>query len=101
MTDPQNIREYVTDQMQQGKLTAAEANVLTIQMEGARIIRGRVPAEVRKALNAAVKSGELGHMKREGLKPEVYYNKNARAKAITLRQRAERASLESLKGVFA
>lgn len=96
MTSRQNGLDYVRDQMQQGKMTAAEANVLMVQMEGVRLITGRVMADVRKALNAAVKAGELGHIKKDGLKPEAYHHKNARAKALEARNRAAADSVESI-----
>ncbi len=85
MRSNKNIIDHVTDQMQQGKLSAAEANVLMVQMEGVRLITGRVMADVRKALNAAVKSGELGHIKKDGLKPEAYHHKNGRSRALEAR----------------
>jgi hypothetical protein len=96
MTSRQNILDHVTDQMQQGKMSAAEANVLMVQAEGVRLITGRVIADVRKALNAAVKAGELGHIKKEGLKPEAYHHKNARGKAIEARNRAAAESVKSI-----
>lgn len=96
MTSNKNIIDHVTDQMQQGKLSAAEANVLMVQMEGVRLITGRVMADVRKALNAAVKTGELGHIKKDGLKPEAYHHKNARAKALEARNRAAADSVKSI-----
>jgi len=43
-----------------------------LRREGFRIIRGSIPAEVRKALREAVKNGELGHLPRKGLLPEVF-----------------------------
>lgn len=101
MTSKQNIIDHVTDQMQQGKLTAAEANVLMVQMEGVRIVSGRIPAEVRKALNAAVKAGEIGHMKKDGLKPEVYFHKNAKARAIATRNRQAYEAIQVIKKAFA
>lgn len=97
----QNAREYATDQLQQGKISADQANVLMVQMEGVRIVRGKVPREVRKALNDAVKLGELGHMKKDGFRPEVYYHKNAKPKAIEIRNREHYESIQKLKGVFA
>jgi hypothetical protein len=96
MTSRQNIIDHVTDQMQQGKMSAAEANVLMVQAEGVRLITGRVMADVRKALNAAVKAGELGHIKKEGLKPEAYHHKNARGKALEARNRAAADSVKSI-----
>jgi hypothetical protein len=49
-------------------------NVQNILVQGTRVIRGRIPAEVRKELSAAVKAGALGHLKREGLKPEIFFH---------------------------
>jgi hypothetical protein len=97
----QNAREYALDQLQQGKITAGQANVLMVQIEGVRAVRNRLPREVRKALNDAVKSGELGHMKKDGFRPEVFFHKNGRVKAIELRNREHYASIEKLKGAFA
>lgn len=49
-------------------------NVTNILVAATRVIRSRVPAQVRKELNAAVKAGVLGHLKRDGLKPEIYFH---------------------------
>ncbi|WP_343302889.1 hypothetical protein AAHN97_15185 [Chitinophaga niabensis] len=101
MPSRQTAIEYATDQLQQGNITADQANVMAVQIEGVRVICGKVPSSVRKALNAAVKAGELGHIKKEGLKPEVYHHKNARANALEERERVFRRAIESIKGVFA
>lgn len=47
-------------------------NVRLIMSEGYRLV-GRIPAEVRKELRAAVKAGVLGHLKKDGLLPEAFY----------------------------
>jgi hypothetical protein len=96
MGNRQNAIEHVTDQMQQGKMTAAEANVIMVQIEGVRIVNGKIPSDVRKALNAAVKVGELGHIKKDGLQPEVYHHKNARGRAIEERRRIQRDAIASI-----
>ena len=101
MTSYQNAVDYVKDQMQQGKMNSAQANVMIVQMIGVQEIKGTVPREVRKAYNDAVKAGELGHIKKEGLKPEVYHHKNARSNALEYRNKVERTKLETLKNVFA
>ena len=107
MTSYQNALDHVTNKMQIGEITADQANVLIVQMMGVRVISNKLPASVRKALNAAVKTGELGHIKKEGLKPEAYHHKNARPKALTERERVMRSTLESVsktcapsKGIF-
>ena len=101
MTTYQNPLDYCKDQMQMGLMTAAQANVKIVQMIGIKIISGKVPADVRKALNAAVKAGELGHLKADGFKPEVYFHKNGKANAIQERSRIEKTKIESLKGIYA
>lgn len=96
----QNALEIASDKMQQGEITADQANVLVVQMMGVRVIT-KIPADVRRALNAAVKAGELGHIKKEGLKPEVYHHKNARGKALEIREREMREALAILSKVYA
>jgi hypothetical protein len=101
MTDFQTAIEIAMNQVQIGKITTEQANVLAVQIAGVRIITNKIPAQVRKALNAAVKNGELGHLKAEGLRPEAYFHKNARTRALDERDRIFRNRVESLKGVFA
>lgn len=97
----QNALEIALNKMQLGEITAAQANVLIVQMMGVRVISNRLPADVRKALNAAVKAGELGHIKKDGLKPEVYHHKNARANALAVRDVEMRNVLSALTKVCA
>lgn len=51
-------------------------NVEQILIHGSRVIRGRVPAQVRKELSAAVKAGVLGRLPKDGLKPEIFFHPN-------------------------
>lgn len=97
----QNDIEWLIDQIQLGNMTPEKANVEMVRMERVRVIKRSLPAQARSALNAAVKSGELGHKKREGRKPEVYYHPNFEHLANEERNRAEKEMLEALAGVFA
>jgi hypothetical protein len=63
-------------------------NVAQIRAQATRIIKGKIPASVRKELNNGVRLGLLGHLKKDGLKPEVYYHPDHRHGAIE-RQRVE------------
>lgn len=101
MTDFETALKIAMDKMQIGEINVDQANVLAVQIAGVRILSNTVPSQVRKALNQAVKSGELGHIKKEGLRPEVYHHVNSRGRALDERERIYRARLESLKGVFA
>lgn len=91
----QNDLERLKDKMQRGELTAAEANVEMVRMMRVRLVTCRIPVDVRKALNAAVKSGHLGHMKKEGSKPEAYYHPTfdhlARSERRTHEEQTQRA----------
>lgn len=94
-----NIRTYCMDQVDRGNLTTDEANVLMVQMEGVRVVT-KLPSQVRRALNAAVKRGDLGHIKADGLKPEVYFHANSRPAAITERERIFKTKMQAIGGVF-
>lgn len=63
-------------------------NVQDILCRGTRVIRGPIPAQVRKELSAAVKAGALGHLKKDGLKPEIFFHPDHKNGAIE-RQKAE------------
>lgn len=81
--------ESIIERRRQGEITVAQANVAMVRAERFRVISGRVPAEVRKALNDAVKSGELGRLPKDGFKPETYFHPEFEYLA-----RGERASIE-------
>lgn len=49
-------------------------NVEQIRCQAARVVRGRIPASVRKELMDAVKAGQLGRLKKDGLKPEIFFH---------------------------
>lgn len=70
----QNHTEHLSDQLQRGIITADEANVEKVRIARVQIVTGKLPAQVRKALNSAAKRGYLGHWKRSGRKPEVYFH---------------------------
>lgn len=70
----QNDVEHLKDLMQRGEMTAAQANVELVRIQRYRLVTSPVSADVRKALNAAVKAGVLGHMKKDGHKPECYFH---------------------------
>lgn len=70
----QNIKENITDRLSRGIITVSEANVEMIRAERFRIVKNKIPREVRKALNEAVKNGLLAHSKKTDINPEAYYH---------------------------
>lgn len=76
-------------------------NVDLIRKHGTRIVKGRIPAQVRKELMAAVKDGHLGRLKRDGLKPEIFFHPDHKNGAIE-RQKAEALyAVQCIAGVMA
>ncbi|HEY8343347.1 MAG TPA: hypothetical protein VIK75_10215 [Calditerricola sp.] len=63
-------------------------NVESILAQGTRVVRGRIPRQVRNELMTAVKAGVLGRLKKDGLKPEIFFHPDHKNGAIE-RQRRE------------
>ena len=87
--------------LESGKLAnLAEAHIAIVRMMGVRIITGTVPRDARAALNAGVKSGQLGRLPKKGLLPEAYFHPTAKATAVEQRQKIATASIDALKKVL-
>jgi cell wall assembly regulator SMI1 len=99
MANEQNNFEHIQDQLQRGLITVDQANVMKVQFNRVAVVTSKLPASVRKALNNAVKSGELAHMKKDGIKPEVYYHPNFKYLAIDARNKAVADVVKALKAV--
>lgn len=97
----QNDREHLQDMVQRGELTADQANVKKVLMRRVQLVTSKIPAQVRKALNDAVKRGELAHMQKDGHKPEVYYHPTFDYLARRERNEHERSVLQAVAGVMA
>lgn len=70
----QNDRETIKDRVDIGAMTVDDGNVEMVRSRRVLLVTSRMPASVRKALNAAVKTGALGHYKKDGHKPEAYFH---------------------------
>lgn len=97
----QNDITHLVDMVQRGEMTADQANVYQVRMDRVRLVIGRMPLDVRRALSAAVKRGELGHKKKDGHKPEAYYHPEFEFMVHGERMKHERAALRALAGVMA
>ncbi len=76
-------------------------NVEAIRIQASRVIRGRIPAQVRKALMEAVKEGLLGRLPKSGLKPEIFFHPDHRSGAIDRQKREAAYSIECIATVMA
>lgn len=92
----QNDLENFMDLVERGEISADEANVEMVRAARVKIVVNPIPRNVRKALNDAVKKGKLGHYKKDGKKPEVYFHPNFDYLARSERNKVERKIIESL-----
>ena len=97
--DMQNNMEHIKDLLGRGCISISEANVMMVRAERVRLIQNSVPRDIRKYLNDAVKSGELCHMKKDGHKPECYFNPTFEFMANTARNRHEENVLNACKKI--
>ena len=93
--------ERIREQVRNGELTPEQANVEMVRVQRVKLVTARMPAEVRKALNDAVKRGELKHIKKDGHKPEAYYHPTFEYLVPGERNDHEQRCLRALAGVFA
>lgn len=76
-------------------------NVENIRSQATRVIKGRIPSEVRKALMEAVKFKELGHLKKNGLLPEIFFHPDHLHGARDLQKREATYKIDCIGKVFA
>lgn len=92
----QNDLEHLQDLLERGEITADEANVEMVRTARVRIVTNSMPKQVRKALNDAVKSGKLGHYKKDRNKPEAYFHPSFDYLARSERNRIEQETIQAL-----
>ena len=73
-------------------------NVEMIRSEGFRIV-SKIPSFIRKELMLAVRNGELGHLKKDRLLPEVFFHPDYRDAAQNEQTRRALLSINSIKKV--
>ena len=95
----QNDMERLKDQLARGLITAAEANVQKVRNERFLLVT-HLPRDVRSALNAAVRAGTLGHIKKEHLKPEAYFHPTFKYLAVAARNEYYRRAVLNLRRMF-
>lgn len=88
------------DARDRGELHIVAPNTEQILKHATRVIRGRVPLGVRRELSAAVKAGILGHFRKDGLLPEIYFDPQHRNGAIERRRNEAEYAIECIKKVL-
>ena len=76
-------------------------NAMLIRKHAMRVIKGRIPAAVRKELMAAVKMGKLGRLPKNGLLPEIFYHPDHLHSAKDRQKREAEYAILCIKGVLA
>lgn len=95
----QNDLENLIDLVERGEMTADEANVEMVRAAKVKVVSGSMPKDVRKALDEAVKCGKLGHYKKDGKKPEVYFHPSFDYLARSEQNKAAKEIVEALSKV--
>ena len=96
----QNERERIVDEFNRGIIDKDEANIRLILGQRVRVVLSPIPRYVRNALNKAVEDGRLGHIAKDGHKPEVYFRIADLGMALESRDSHERAVLMALRSVL-
>lgn len=76
-------------------------NAMRIRCGASKVIRGRMPAAVRKELMDAVKMGALGRLPKKGLLPEVFYHPDHLHGAKDRQRKEAEYALKCIAGVVA
>lgn len=76
-------------------------NVEQIRKQATRVVGGKIPACVRKELREAVKNGYLGHLKKDGLKPEIFFHPDHKNGAIERQNKEAAYSISCIASVVA
>lgn len=76
-------------------------NVSNILVHATRVIRGPIPRAVRKELMTAVRDGVLGRLKKDGIRPEVFYHPDHKHGAKEIQDREAKYAIECIKKVIA
>lgn len=76
-------------------------NVEAIRAQASRVIRGKIPAQIRKELSAAVKAGHLGRLPKKGLLPEIFFHPDHRNGAIERQKREAEYAVKCIASVVA
>jgi hypothetical protein len=77
-------------------MSAAEANVQMVRMMGVLLVNAKIDSATRNALMDAVKSGKLGRLKKDGLKPEAFFHPNSEANAKAARSKLANESIRAM-----
>lgn len=76
-------------------------NVEQIRAQATRVVTGPIPAQVRHELMAGVKAGVLGRLKKDGLKPEIFFHPDHLHGAVDRQRREAEYKIGLIKGVMA
>lgn len=95
MMNQQSAVEAAKGMMEHG-MSLDDANIEIVRMMGVRIVSGGFDRRTRSALMQGVKDGKLGHLKKDGLKPEVFFHPNAIWSANEERNKIANAGIRAI-----
>lgn len=96
----QNWQISGIDKVRRGEWTIEHFHVQRVLAQRVFLVSGTIPRDARCHLNAAVKRGELKHIKKDGLKPECYYNPAFEYLVSGKRNAVAEAAISAIRKVF-
>lgn len=91
--------DYIKDELKRGIIDATEANIRLVEAERFRIVRNKLPRDVRSALSQAVKQGRLVRVAKTQTTPEYYYKPNFEYLAKEQLYKDECAMISAMKSI--
>lgn len=93
--------DTIREKVRAGEMTIEQFHVERVRIQRVYLVTSRIPADARGHLNAAVKRGELGHVKKDGRKPEAYFHPTFDYLVASERNAHERSIVSALAAVCA
>ncbi len=93
--DQQSAMESAKGMMDNG-MSIDDANIEIVRLMGVRIVTGGLDRRTRSALMTGVKEGRIGHLKKDGLKPEVFFHPNSLWNAKEERSKIANAGIRAI-----
>lgn len=82
-------------------MSVGDANVELVRMMGVRIVNAKMDRATRAALMSGVKSGKLGRIAKDGLKPEAFFHPNSIWNAKEERSKIANSAIRAIKATCA
>lgn len=96
----QKSLDVIKDELSRGLIDSTEANIRLVEASRFRIIKNRIPSDLRKSLMIGVKQGRLIRVIKKDNQPEYFYKPNFEYLAKEELYKIECANINALKSIL-